>query len=109
MATDVVGSKMPALDGYGQNGYSGPASLTPGDQTCGKSGFLPACELPKGLDASRLPGIDASQTRTVSDKPYAAKQAGATSEGKMPPADRPVTRSLPKGATKSKPLYKDFP
>jgi hypothetical protein len=110
MATDVVGSKMPAQNGYGQNGYAGPSSVTPGDQTCGKSGFLPACDLPKALgDYSRLPGIDASETRTVSDKQYAAKQAGATNEGKMPPADRPVTRSLPKGATKSKSLYKDFP
>jgi hypothetical protein len=52
MATDVVGSKMPALAsdalkpskaGYGQNGYAGASSDMPGEQT--SSGFLPAADL----------------------------------------------------------------
>ena len=38
MAEEIVGSKMPANNGYGQNGYSGPSSDTPGKKTT--SGFL---------------------------------------------------------------------
>jgi len=39
MAEEVVGSKMPSNNGYGQNGYEGPSSDTPGNNT--GSGFLP--------------------------------------------------------------------
>ncbi len=45
MATEIVGSNLKALNGYGQNGYTGPSSSTPGSDV-GKSGFLPACEVP---------------------------------------------------------------
>jgi hypothetical protein len=31
MAIDIVGSKFPAENGYGQNGYSGPSSTLPKD------------------------------------------------------------------------------
>jgi len=39
MAIDVVGSKMKPENGYGQNGFTGPSSDTPGKHTT--SGFLP--------------------------------------------------------------------
>jgi hypothetical protein len=102
MATDVVGSKMKALNGYGQNGFDGSSSDLPGQNTT--SGFLPACELPKAGDATRLKGVDASQTRTVSDKQYTAKAPGAASGEKIPAFN---THVVAKGARKSKSLYKD--
>lgn len=90
MAIDVVGSKMPAQNGYGQNGFPGPSSDNPGKDT--KSGFLPACELPGAAQASIgakdsvYPGgrsgkaapraaskggtMQGPQTRDVSDKGY---------------------------------------
>jgi hypothetical protein len=33
MAIQVVGSKMPSDNGYGQNGFDGPSSDTPGKNT----------------------------------------------------------------------------
>lgn len=44
--TNVVGSKMKSENGYGQNGYQGPSSDTPGQHTT--SGFLPKCEVVTG-------------------------------------------------------------
>jgi hypothetical protein len=56
MATDYTASKLPANNGYGQNGFPGASSCTPEDDAaCGKSGFLPATVLP----------TDKSQTRDV--------------------------------------------
>lgn len=56
MAQDILGSKMPANAGYGQNGYPGASSTCPNaDAACGKSGFLPACTVPD----------DKAQTRDV--------------------------------------------
>lgn len=56
MAVDVVGSKIPAENAYGQNGYPGPSSVTPDDDddaACGQSGFLPATVLPTGNEQTR--------------------------------------------------------
>jgi hypothetical protein len=54
MATEIVGSKMPADDGYGQNGYKGASSECP--DKCTTTGFLPQVTLPEG---------DGVQTRDV--------------------------------------------
>ena len=56
MATDVVGSKMKADNGYGQNGYSGASSDLPGQKTT--SGVLPQVAVP----------ADNWQTRNVGTK-----------------------------------------
>jgi hypothetical protein len=94
MADDVVGSKLPANNGYGQNGFPGPSSDEPGKNTT--SGFLPGitdADLSSALDrvnpkdrdtvrdrsgkgnpASpkdfKQPKFAAPQTRTVSDESY---------------------------------------
>ena len=95
MAEEIVGSKMPANNGYGQNGYSGPSSDTPGKNTT--AGFLDGisdADLTAALarvnpkdgrdtvrDASgkgnpvapkdfKQPKFDAPQTRTVSADAY---------------------------------------
>src|SRR5258708_6077209 len=80
-----IGSHEKALNGYGQNGFQGPASDLPGQHTT--SGFLPQCELPK-ID-------DNWQTRKVKSDAYApafgmsAKAAPVT----IPTANsRPVKR-----------------
>lgn len=44
-----VSSKMPANDGYGQNGYRGASSDLPGEKTT--SGFLPQTKLEAGIKA----------------------------------------------------------
>lgn len=59
MTTDVVGSNIPADDGYGQNGYDGASSDLPGKRT--SSGFLPQVKVPG----------DNWQTRDVSKQAYA--------------------------------------
>lgn len=65
MSTDVVGSKQPAFAsdqkscnaGFGQNGFTGPSSDTPGKRTT--SGFLPG------------PGAPVNdQLRTAKADPY---------------------------------------
>lgn len=66
MVDDVVGSEMPTFpsqqklnnSGYGQNGYAGPSSDTPGKHTT--SGFLPQAVIPTHEE----------QTREVSAKGY---------------------------------------
>lgn len=69
MATDIVGSKSPTFAsdalrpskrGYGQNGYGGASSDTPGQRTT--SGFLPQTDLAAGVAANK-------QCRTVSAAP----------------------------------------
>jgi hypothetical protein len=52
--TDILGSKLPANNGYGQNGFTGPSSDLPGQHTT--SGFLPQSTVP----------TDKWQTREVS-------------------------------------------
>jgi hypothetical protein len=54
MSTDVVGSKMPARNGYGENGFDGPSSVMP-----------PVTPPLVPKDA----GIRGPQTRRVSDEP----------------------------------------
>lgn len=100
MATDVVGSKMPALAsealkpskaGYGQNGFGGASSDLPGENT--QSQFLPGANLQTAYDAVstkdgayaggrtgkgnppapkdfKQPKFTASQTREVSATSY---------------------------------------
>lgn len=58
---DILGSKLPALNRYGQNGFTGPSSDTPGHHTT--SGFLKQVVAP----------TEKWQTRTVSDKQYPTK------------------------------------
>jgi hypothetical protein len=43
MGDFIVGSKMKSENGYGQNGYSGASSDTPGQKTT--SGMLPQCDI----------------------------------------------------------------
>lgn len=75
MASDIVGSNAPTFAsdalkpskrGYGQNGYRGASSDTPGQRTT--SGFLPDCTLASAVN---------SQMRTVSAKPFPPANAGA--------------------------------
>lgn len=54
----VVGSKYKAKNGYGQNGFQGPSSDCPGENTT--SGFLPQSSVP----------ADPWQTRKVSGAQY---------------------------------------
>lgn len=58
--TEFIGSHLKAKNGYGQNGFQGASSDTPGEHTT--SGFLPAVTLPAA-------GSD-GQTRSVSKEPY---------------------------------------
>lgn len=84
MATDVVGSQMPALasaqlrptkGGYGQNGFGQASSDLPGENT--QSGFLPACDLAtaygRDIGASSAP---APQGRSGKPAPRAASKGG---------------------------------
>lgn len=57
-STVFIGSKLPAKNGYGQNGYHGASSDLPGKHTT--SGFLPQVTAPK----------DPWQTRNVSKEQY---------------------------------------
>jgi hypothetical protein len=68
MATDVVGSRMKALNGYGQNGYAGPSSDDPNKKT--GSGFLPA------------PDLDAAYKDNPAHNEY---NPGQTASGKFAP------------------------
>jgi hypothetical protein len=43
MAIDVLGSRMPAKNGYGQNGFAKASSDLPGEAT--SSGFLPGVDV----------------------------------------------------------------
>src|ERR1035437_4885093 len=69
MATDIVGSKesefasqtKPDNSGYGQNGFHGPSSDTPGIRTT--SGFLPQTVIP----ARASDGTPDWQTRKLAD------------------------------------------
>lgn len=59
--TEIKGwSHLKANNGYGQNGFTGPSSDTPGEHTT--SGFLPAVKLPAA-------GND-GQTRDVKSEQY---------------------------------------
>lgn len=61
-----IGSREKAKNGYGQNGFQGPSSDTPGKHTT--SGFLPKTVIPKyptGTSADH----PSFQTRTVSAEP----------------------------------------
>jgi hypothetical protein len=85
MATDVVGSKMASKNGYGQNGYSGASSDTPGQHTT--SGFLPQATLP----------ADWGQTRPVSPEQKVPTTKGMRSRndegGKIPAVNTRRTRA----------------
>ncbi len=75
--TDILGSREPANNGYGQNGFQGPSSDLPGKKT--SSGFLPQTKLP---DAQAN-----GQTREVSAKqvvPNAHGQRPLNSAAKVP-------------------------
>jgi hypothetical protein len=92
LARDVfIQSKMPADNGYGQNGYRGPSSDLPGQHT--STNFLPQCKIDKDYHNDK-----SFQTRTVSDKPYAAAHGmtGPKGEGVIPPNGRPVTKRIGK-------------
>jgi len=82
MSVEVVGSKMKSDNGYGQNGYSGASSDTPGQHTT--SGFLPQATLP----------ADWGQTRPVSPEQKVLTTKGMRSrngeDGTIPAA--PVRR-----------------
>ena len=75
MAQDIIGSKMPALNGYGQNGFPGASSDLPGQAT--KSGFLPACDVVAATAAS-VGGRDGAYLGGRSGKaaPRAASRGG---------------------------------
>jgi hypothetical protein len=59
MSNEIIGSKIPARNGYGQNGAQNASSDLPGEKTT--SGFLPKGVVPN----------DATQVRTVSAQPIA--------------------------------------
>lgn len=87
-----IQSKMPADNGYGQNGYSGPSSDLPGQHT--SSNLLPKCDLPKDWMNDK-----GWQTRTVEAKPYATHpgMAARKGDGQIPTTNsRPVTKRIGK-------------
>jgi hypothetical protein len=57
---EIQASKIPARNGYGQNGFQGPSSDCPGENTT--SGLLPKVKLPTGN----------AQLRAVSSEQIAA-------------------------------------
>jgi hypothetical protein len=66
MATDILGSKQPTFptggkksDGYGQSGFAGSSSDTPGKHTT--SGFLPQTVLPKAEDNGQTRPVSSAQ------------------------------------------------
>lgn len=62
-AEEFIQSKLPADNGYGQNGYRGASSDLPGENT--SSNFLPKCSVDAGRKAGDF------QTRSVDDKSLA--------------------------------------
>src|SRR5437773_7907536 len=59
MSNEIIASKIPALNKYGQNGAQNASSDLPGQSTT--SGLLPKVVVPN----------DATQQRTVSKQPFA--------------------------------------
>jgi hypothetical protein len=58
MSNEIIASKIPALNKFGQNGAQNASSDLPGQHTT--SGFLPKVVVPN----------DATQQRTVSKQPF---------------------------------------
>jgi hypothetical protein len=58
MSVEIIGSKLKAKNGYGQNGFQGASSDLPGEKTKTGGGFAPAASVPG----------DGWQTRKVSAK-----------------------------------------
>ena len=85
-STEFVGSHLKAKNGFGQNGYQGASSDTPGQHTT--SDFLPQAKVP----------ADDWQTRHVSAEPIKAHDGMAnrsTASEKVPAAN--VRRSKTDG------------
>lgn len=62
--TEISGwSHLKANNGYGRNGFTGPASDTPGKHTT--SGFLPAVKLPAAGDDGQTRKVKAEQYPTT--------------------------------------------
>lgn len=90
MAQDIVGSNMPANNGYGQNGYAGASSDQPGQNTT--SGFLPGiseADLSAALGrVNPKDGRDAVRDRSGKGNPAAPK------DFKQPKFAAPQTREV---------------
>jgi len=89
MADEVVGSKLPANNGYGQNGFPGPSSDEPDKRTT--SGFLPGisdADLSAALD--RVNPKDRDTVRNASGK----GNPPAPKDFKQPKFAAPQTRTV---------------
>lgn len=89
MATDIVGSKMPSLAsealkpskaGYGQNGYAGASSDTPGENT--RTGFEASsgCDLAAALTAVNPKDAIDARGRSGRGNPPTPPKGGDTSK-----------------------------
>lgn len=98
MADEIVASKMPSLNGYGQNGYTGPSSVT--KPTDGQSGFLPGVsqdDLTAALDrVAPKDGRDTVRDATGKGNPPAPK------DFKQPKFAAPQTRELDQPTAKER-------
>ncbi len=75
MTTEIIGSKLPAKNTLGQNGFQGASSDEPGQHTT--SGFLPQSKVPndkwqtRDVDATPIkthPGLEARSADGLSGK-----------------------------------------
>jgi hypothetical protein len=76
MSDEVVGSKLPALDGYGRNGFQGPSSVPMGKQPTASAAFKP-----KGSDPAS--DIKAAAVGNFEDAERVIKSAASAN---VPPA-----------------------
>jgi hypothetical protein len=88
--TEFVGSHLRAKNGYGQNGFQGPSSDTPGKHTA--SGFLPAVKLPAADDNGQTRNVKSDQYPTTFGMtgPKASPKVG-TSNSRRPNEPRTGT------------------
>jgi len=105
MADVFVASKEKPKNGYGQNGYQGPSSITDGKNVT--SGFLPEVKLPDGVTGSVNENAN-WQTRNVSTEQYAPSHGMKARDDRLSfPTNnvRPVTKPV---AAKGKSDGKSF-
>lgn len=109
MAQDIVGSKMPAKNGYGQNGFDGATSDVPGEpRTCSPLAADLKAASDDGehvLDTVAARGVKMDlgfQLRDIGAKapPIHPHMSGASAGPKIPAKLGAPAPALPKGPTK---------
>jgi len=107
MAQEIVGSRMPTLAsdalhpsdrGYGQNGFAGPSSDEPGQNS--KSGFLPGVDLAAAVADNGLRSAPQELSRSGMERPRGEKgghiqgpQTRHVSDAGYPPSFGMTSRS----------------